>query len=187
MCAIYLERHLVFSLRKISEVAEMSDVMQPTRQRGSYRISPRMLKALEALSSGAADTLSQAAEIAGITERAVRYGLQKENVRAWLRAHVQSTFSAGQVAASRTMLSLLRSENGMSQFRAAAWIMGVNGVAPTDSRGPLVQIGIHQAGYIIDTRRAAERKDPISKEDLANLTEVGGLLLGSRRQDEGGH
>jgi hypothetical protein len=140
-----------------------------------------MLKALEALSSGAAETLSQAAQAAGLTERAVRYGLQKENVRAWLREHVQSTFSAGQLAASRTMLGLLRSENGMSQFRAASWIMGVNGVAPSDNRGPLVQIGISNAGYIMDLRPAEERGKPIAQEDLAHITEAGGVLLGSRR------
>jgi hypothetical protein len=143
-----------------------------------YRISARMMRALETLSSGAATTLGEAAEIAGLTERAVRYAIKKENVRAWLREHVQSTFAAGQLAASRTMLGLLRSENSMSQFRAAAWVMGVNGVAPVDNRGPLVNVNLAPAGYVIDTRRRDRQGNllPIA-EDRSLITEVGGLLL----------
>src|SRR3954467_9980244 len=101
-----------------------------------YRMSKKLLLALEALGSGAADTLAQAAEIGSLTERGLRYALKKENVRMWLREHVVTSFSAGQLAASRTMLGLLRSNNSMTQYRAATWLMGVNGVAPVDNRGP---------------------------------------------------
>jgi hypothetical protein len=130
---------------------------------------------------GSATTLGEAAQLAGMTERAIRYGLKKENIRDWLREHVRSTLSAGAVSAARTMLSLLRSENSMSQFRAAAWIAGLNGIAPVDNRGPLVNVNVG-AGYVLDLRPPAERGGPISKEDAAQLSPIGGVLLGSRRE-----
>ena len=145
-----------------------------------YRMSPRLLRALEALASGGVDTLGQAAEVAGLTERAVRYAIKKENVRAWLREHVATTFAAGQLAASRTMLGLLQSENSMSQFRAAAWIFGVNGISPVDNRGSLVSLNMH-AGFLIDLRPDGERDGPLTEADRQALSPAGGTLLGSRR------
>ena len=155
-----------------------------------YRMSARLLRALEALASGGVDTLGQAAEIAGMSERAVRYAIKKENVRAWLREHVATTFATGQLAASRTMLGLLRSENSMSQFRAAAWIFGVNGVSPIDNRGPLVSLNMHGSGYLVDLRPKDERDGPLTEADRQALSTAGGTLLGSMRDGsvvEGGH
>ena len=141
-----------------------------------YRMSPRLLRALETLASGGVETLGQAAEIAG----AVRYAIKKENVRAWLREHVATTFATGQLAASRTMLGLLRSENSMSQFRAAAWIFGINGVSPIDNRGPLVSLNMH-GGYLVNLRPDSERDGPLTEADRQALSPAGGTLLGSMR------
>jgi hypothetical protein len=145
-----------------------------------YRLSPRLLRALEALASGAAETLGQAAQISGLTERALRYSIAKPHVREWLRGHVVGTFSAGQLAASRTMMNLLRSENSMSQFRAASWVLGVNGVAPADTRGPLVSINAG-SGFVIDLRPNDERDRPLTEADRQALSTAGGVLLGSTR------
>ena len=150
-----------------------------------YRMSPRLLCALEALSSGAAYTLADAAKIAGLTERAIRYAIKKENVRAWLREHVATTFATGQLVASRTILGLLKSENSMSQFRAAAWIFGVNGISPVDNRGPLVSLNMQARGYVIDLRGDPDQAAPLTPEDQAVLQEstAAAILLGSSRRD----
>jgi hypothetical protein len=134
--------------------SDVTEQKKPRGSRGSYKrsISPRTLLALEALAEGAVETLSDAARVAGLTPRAMHYAVKKPNIREWLRDHVQSTFAAGQLAASRTMLGLLKSDNSMSAYRAAAWICGVNGIAPVDTRGPLVNInvGSDAAGFVID-------------------------------------
>jgi hypothetical protein len=150
-----------------------------------YRISPRLLLALEALGSGAADTVAEAADVAGLTERAIRYALKKDHVRSWLRQHVATTFAAGQLAASKTMMGLLKSENSMSQFRAAAWIFGVNGISPVDNRGPLVSLNVQAGGYIIDLRDDPDNAAPLTAEDQAALqkSSAGAVLLGSTRRN----
>jgi hypothetical protein len=155
------------------------------RRKGPYKLSRRLLVALEALSNGSAESLSQAAEISGLTERAIRYSLAKEHVRAWIRQNVSSTLASAQLLATKTMLGLLRSSNEMSKFRSAAWVMGVNGVAPVDNRGPLVSIDM-RGGFQIDLREPAEIDRPLTERDAAALAGVrsgsaaGVTLQGSR-------
>ena len=51
----------------------------------NYRLSERMLAALTALSEGRASSVAEAAELSGLTERAIHYSLKKESARRWLR------------------------------------------------------------------------------------------------------
>jgi len=123
------------------------------RKRGPYRrkVSDRTQLALEALCDGAADTVAQAATIAGITSRALHMALKKDHVRAWLRERIGSMFGAGQAVAARRMFALLKSDNSMSAYRASAFILGVAGVQPVQEKQPLVNINMGvQAGYVID-------------------------------------
>jgi hypothetical protein len=159
------------------------------RRKGSYKISGRMLVALEALASGGASSLREAAEVSGLTERALQYAVRKESVRSWLREHVRTQLALGQLPAVKTMLSLLRSENSMSQFRSASWLMAVNGVAPPSA--PTVAVNIGPAtGYLVDLRKDADRDSPLTERDQAEVDAVrsgqaaGAVLLGAR--GEGG-
>jgi hypothetical protein len=165
-----------------------SDVTErkPRGPRGSYKrsISPRCLAALEALSTGAAETLSDAAKIAGLTPRAMAYAVRKPNIREWLRDHVQATFAAGQLAASRAMMGLLRSDNSISAYRASAFILGVNGVQPVDTRGPLVSVSIESPGYVInladDPRESNVMRFPVLDGECVDVTPVA-----SEQDDDG--
>jgi hypothetical protein len=155
------------------------------RRKEPYRLSKRLLIALEALSNGSAESLSQAAQISGLTERAIRYSLAKPHIRSWIRQNVSSTLAGGQLLATKTLLGLLKGSNEMSKFRIASWIMGVNGVAPVDNRGPLVNIDM-RSGFQIDLREPDEVHRPLTAHDSAALEGIrsGGAarvtLLGSR-------
>jgi hypothetical protein len=76
---------------------------------------------------------------------------------------------------------LLKSENSMSQFRAASWLMGVSGIAPVDTRGPLVNIGVTGSGFVIDLREPHEQSGPLGERDQAALGGAGvGFSRGKR-------
>ena len=128
-------------------------------RKGAYKISKTMQVALEALASGAASNLREAGEISGLTERALQYAVAKENVRDWLRAHVRSTLALGQLPAARTMLGLLKSDNSMSQYRAAAWLMAVNGFAPPERPAIAVQTNV-SVGYVVDLSGGSDLPRP---------------------------
>ena len=129
-----------------------SDLVKGSKKRrGPYRIGQRTQLALEALCGGQAETVAQAAAVAGLTSRALYIALKKDHVRVWLRERVAAMFGAGQVLAARKMFDLLKSDNSMTAFRASQFILGTNGIAPVQERAPLVNVNIGTpAGYVIN-------------------------------------
>lgn len=146
----------------------VDEVKQPAK-RGHYRLSDRMLLALQSLAEGRAESVAKAAQLAGLTERSIYYSLKKEPAKEWLRAHIATALQLGQIPAMKTMLSLLRSSNEMSKYRSAAWLMQANGVGPVETRSPLVNIaiGAPAAGWVID----------LSEPDVARLGASGATAL----------
>jgi hypothetical protein len=159
-------RELVVCGNFFEEAAMVDETKAEERRRGPRgpyrrRLSQKLELALEAIASRKVATLAEAAELSGQTARNLTYAMHKPHVKAWLRERVASLLGLGQTAAAETMLSLLRSENSMTQFRSASWLLGLAGFAPADTRGPMVSINVDASpGYIIDLSSDNPRPSP---------------------------
>jgi hypothetical protein len=143
------------------------ELVDGKKRRGPYKISERTQVALDALCAG--QTVAEAAAAANLTPRAVYTALKKDHVQTHLRQRVAALLSTGSVNAARTLLDLLKAKNTMTQFRAAAHILAINGVQPVQEKQPLVNINMGvKAGYVIHLAEPSDARS--TPPELARKT-----------------
>lgn len=159
-----------------------TEVETTSKKRGPYAVSARLQRALTALASGEAKTQIEAAELAGMTARALRLAMKRDSVRAWMKQEIMSSLGVSAFKAAARLDELLRSPNQMVSFRSVQLALGVGAGIVTPAAGSTtVNVLATGTGYTIDLRPAAEKDTPVGPADAAALSEVGGVLLGSRR------
>ena len=166
-------------------MSQLSSETESKKKRGEYAVSPRLQRALAAYASGAAKTQEEAAAVGGLSLRALQRGLKRQNVREHIQAMVRETLTSAAPRAAHRMTELLASSNEMVGFRASQFVLATGaGTVMPNANSPGVNVNVSnttQVGFLIDLRPPAEKGEPISEEDLAALSPVGGVLLGSRR------
>jgi hypothetical protein len=122
------------------------------RKRGPYTVGPRLRIAIEAMATGQAKTITEAAAAANLTREALSKALRRESVRGYMRSVIMETLGVGAVRAGRKVLELLEdAENSMVQLGAAKLLLGVGaGVVMPSPPGVAVQVNVAPAGYCID-------------------------------------
>jgi hypothetical protein len=116
-------------------------------------VSVRLQRALEALASGSARTITAAAERAGLTREAVQQALRKPHVQQHVKQMIQESLGTSALRATLRMRELMEdSQNSMTAYQASKFLLGVGAgvVAPSP---PAVAVNIHSnapVGYVID-------------------------------------
>jgi hypothetical protein len=133
---------------------------KPTDKGNKQRVSKKILQAIELLATGECKTQRAAAERVNITHEWLCKQLAKDNIRTILKQRMSATIlTAGPRAAAR-MVELIDAESEKVSREAAAFILGVEGVAP--SKDTSITINNNSiSGYIIEIVRPDEAPTPI--------------------------
>jgi hypothetical protein len=138
-------------------------------------VSPRLQHTLEALATGRAKTIVEAAGLAGLTREAVSQALRKLDVKTYMRETIMETLGIGATRASRRMVELLEADNSLVQFNASRFLLGTGArVTMPSPPSTTVNVGImtEKAGFVIDlSERNEERRFVVSPADDPRVIE----------------
>jgi hypothetical protein len=117
------------------------------------RISKKILKSIELLATGECKTQKAAAERANVHPSWLCTQLAKENVRAVMRERMTRGISQAGLRAAARMIELVDAESEKVSHSAAAFILGVEGLAPKQHGGITINNNnVQAAGYVIKLR-----------------------------------
>lgn len=116
-----------------------------------YRISTKVRKGCEALVSGAAKTVTDAAKLANISREELSRALSKPHVAEFLKQKAcrALAMAAGRAAAKK--VELLEAESEHVQNDASTYLLALAGIKPAADAQVSVNIEL-KAGYVIDLR-----------------------------------
>jgi predicted HTH domain antitoxin len=142
-----------------------SEVAKGVRKRGEYAVSAPIKIAIEAMASGTARSITDAAELAGLTREALSRALKRENVKSYMLDAIRRTLGVGAVRAAHRMRELMEgSANDMAVFQSARFLLATGaGVVPPEPRNAAVNINLNgdvKAGFVIKLTVPAEAGAP---------------------------
>jgi hypothetical protein len=113
---------------------------------------------IEALVSGKAKNLTEAAKLVGVSrEYCSRFLSKRPDAVTYMRERAARVLGVASTVAAARMAALIHAESEHVSFRAAEHVLGVSGIAPANQ--PQVSINIEaKAGYVIDL---SERDRPM--------------------------
>ncbi|WP_441267987.1 hypothetical protein AB7G19_17125 [Bradyrhizobium sp. 215_C5_N1_1] len=100
-------------------------------------ISARVRAAIDAMVTGDARTITDAADQAGLSREHLSRELSKPHITEHLRQKIKRSLAVGAARASATKLALLDSPNEMVRDRASSFVLGLIGVVPEAASAPL--------------------------------------------------
>jgi hypothetical protein len=113
------------------------------------RISKKVRRAIDALVTGDAKQIKEAAEKVGLARESLSRALSTPHVAEHLRQKVLRHLAMQAARAGAVKGELLESDNEMVRDRASTFILGLADIAPTSAPALSVNLEI-KAGYVID-------------------------------------
>jgi hypothetical protein len=125
------------------------DAPAPAEPISTRRISKRVRGAIDAMVSGDAKTIREAAEKVGLARESLSRALSTPHVAEHLRMKVLRFLAMVAARAGAVKVDLLDSDNAIARDRASSFVLGLAGIAPAST--PTVSLNIEvKAGYVID-------------------------------------
>ena len=128
-----------------------------TPQPKKARPIPRTIQdVIEALVSGKAKNLTDAAKLVGVSrEYCSRFLSKRPDAVTYMQQRAARVLGVASTVAAARMAALIHAESEHVSFRAAEHVLGVSGIAPANQ--PQVNVNIDvKAGYVIDLREPEE-------------------------------
>jgi hypothetical protein len=118
-----------------------------------HRISRKVMQAIELLATGECKTQKAAAARVNITPEWLCKQLAREQVTAVMRERMTRGISVAGLRAATRMAELIDAESEKVSHSAAAFILGVEGLAPKQGGGITINNNnVQAAGYVIKLR-----------------------------------
>ncbi|WP_377830322.1 hypothetical protein ACFKHW_17330 [Bradyrhizobium lupini] len=115
-------------------------------------ISKKIRAAIDAMVSGDAKTITDAAEKAGISREHLSRELGRPHIAKLLHDKTARNLSIHAAKAGATKVDLMSSAIDMVRDRASSFVLGLAGIAPDAAAGHQHRGGGSRAGYLIDLR-----------------------------------
>jgi len=130
------------------------------------RISPKVIEAIELLSTGEARMQKDAARMVGLSAEHLCRQLNKDHVKDYLALAAKRKVSSAVYRAAHVKVELLDCDNSKVRNDVASDILAIGGIAPPrDGRGTSVSVHV-QAGYIVDWRPDLEPPKPVIDAEI---------------------
>jgi hypothetical protein len=126
-----------------------------------HRISRKVMQAIELLATGECKTQKAAAARVNITPEWLCKQLAREQVTAVMRERMTRGISVAGLRAATRMAELIDAESEKVSHSAAAFILGVEGLAPKQHGGITINNNVQAAGYVINLATKAEQQPAI--------------------------
>lgn len=125
-------------------------IAEPAPQKKARPIPGKIKAAIEALQSGKAKSLTQAAKAAGITREYFSRTLSaRPDVVEWGHNRARRLIAAGTWIATPQMLALAHSGSSRTSFEVCRYLLGIAGIKPAADAQVNVNVEL-KAGYVID-------------------------------------
>lgn len=129
-------------------VATLDQATEPAENR---RISKRIKRACDALVSGDAKTVTEAAERVGLSREHLSRYLSKPHIAEYLRQKACRSLAIDAARAAAVKGQLLNAGSEHVQNEVSTYLLALAGIKPSTSPQVAVNIEI-RAGYVIDLR-----------------------------------
>jgi hypothetical protein len=148
-------------------------------KRGEYRVSPKVRRAIEAMASGEAKTQQAAAEMAGMTPRALSQALKRPAVDAYRVEMAKHTLRTAVPRAARRMVDLMdQDSNQLVALRASTFTLAAGAAIMPPQTAPNIHINNNvSVGYVLDLRSdeqiardAAAGRGPVIDAEAVDVT-----------------
>jgi hypothetical protein len=129
----------------------MSDEPRPLVPAPKRRPIPRTIQdVIEALVSGKAKNLTEAAKLVGVSrEYCSRFLSKRLDAVTYMQQRAARVLGVASTVAAARMAALIHAESEHVSFRASEHVLGVAGIAPASQPQVSVNIDV-KAGYVID-------------------------------------
>ena len=117
------------------------------------RISARIRRVAELVTTGECKTVKAACERVGIHPDYAYRELKKPQVRVFIERRARETIAAGMMRASARLIDLVDASSEHVSADVSRHILAIGGIAPPDRSQPLVNIAI-SPGYVVKLRHA---------------------------------
>lgn len=132
-----------------------ADVPSADKPAKSKPISKRIRTAIDAMVSGDAKTITDAAEKAGLSREHLSRELGKPHITKLLHDKVARNLNVNAAKAGATKIDLLASPNHMVRDRASSWLLELAGHSPNAATGNQHRSG-PRAGWLINLSEPTE-------------------------------
>jgi hypothetical protein len=165
----------------------MNAAAKPTRRRRQIKtiefdgqavyVKKLVRDATDLLVTGRARSVTEAAEMLGYDRAHLSRMLNKPHNKMYLAYAARShLFSAAPIAA-QALVDLLRSDNGKVALDAARFVLGMQGIGPTERSGSSVNLHV-SPGYIIDlSGKPHTSAEVVDAEDIEPIEDDTAALI----------
>jgi hypothetical protein len=133
------------------------------------RVPPKVKAAIEALVSGKARNLTQAAKVAGAAREYISRSLTEAHCAAYLRDRAAKQVAIGAGRASARIVSLLDAKSEHVSFDASKHVLAVAGIKPPSDAASVNLDMTFRAGIVIDLTEPGQ-------ERVVDIAAAGGVI-----------